>query len=90
MYNGVPLVERIKRLVEAQVTILESWVAVPGPDQINAGNGLSADQLDQLKILAMIARQLDLDSIEPTPTQSGPVHDSGVSVDDLIAQIPRK
>lgn len=78
MHNGVPLVERVKRLIEQQMTILESWVAPGSPE------GLSVDQLDQLKTLAMIVRQLDLDSVDTTPT--GPAQ----SVEDLLASLPSK
>lgn len=81
MYNGVPLVERIKRLIEKQMGILETWA--------DGTEGLTEEQLNQLKTLAMVARQLDLDNVEASAPVSRPDVESS-SIDDLIAALPSK
>ena len=80
MYNGTPLVERIKRLVEKQISILEGW------SEGNEG-GLSEDQVNQLRTIAMVARQLDLDNVEAS-TAAASVADPNAALDDLLAKIP--
>ncbi len=81
MFTGTPLSERVKRLVEKQMTILESWAS--------GEEGLTIEQLDQLKTLAMIARQMDLDGL---PSEQPPrVKElAAASTEELLAQIPSK
>lgn len=60
------LVERVKKLVDRELTVLESWTE--GPD-----TSLTDAQLKRLDVLARLARQLDLDGIESETVQSLPL-----------------
>jgi hypothetical protein len=89
MFNGVPLAERIKRLVERQMTILESFVKEdePGGPLV----GLSADQLEQLETIARLVRQLELDTLKSSSApQEGVAATAGMSLEEMIAAVPGK